>query len=396
MLQQISVLCDNHSRWFFIIMEHEKHDCSSGRVEKAQEACHAHKASSEEMSCCNPPSKKSRPDFILWGSSIIIAVCLFWYHFFGLHLAMQPYVWSFVSGVIDLLSRMWWGLLLGFFFVGLIGNIPREFLISFLGKAGTASGIFRATAGGLLLDMCSHGILMVGMQLYRRGASLGQVMAFLIASPWNSLSLTFILWALIGLKWTLLFIIFSAVIAVISGFLFERLVSNGTLPRNPNSFELPKEFHFWPEARKQFSEFSFKDGFFWRFLREGWSGSQMVLRWILFGTILASLLRTFVPEHLFHEIFGPTLIGLGMTVVFATILEVCSEGSTPIAADIMTRAKAPGNSFAFLMAGVATDYTEIMSIKDTTGRWKIALFLPLVTMPQVIFLALIMNHFATT
>lgn len=31
----------------------------------------------------------------------------------------------------------------------------------------------------------------------------------------------------------------------------------------------------------------------------------------------------------------------------AIIFEVCSEGSTPIAVDLLTRAKAPGNSFAF-------------------------------------------------
>ena len=56
-------------------------------------------------------------------------------------------------------------------------------------------------------------------------------------------------------------------------------------------------------------------------------------------------------------------------------MEVCSEGSTPIAADLLTRAKAPGNSFAFLMTGVSTDYTEIMVLKDTTRSLKVALFL---------------------
>ena len=80
-----------------------------------------------------------------------------------------------------------------------------------------------------------------------------------------------------------------------------------------------------------------------------------------------------------------------MTVLVATILEVCSEGSTPIAADLLTRAQAPGNSFAFLMTGVSTDYTEIMVIKDTTKSWKIALFLPLLTVPQVIVIAWLMN-----
>ena len=46
------------------------------------------------------------------------------------------------------------------------------------------------------------------------------------------------------------------------------------------------------------------------------------------------------------------------------------------------------------MAGVSTDYTEIMSIKDTTGSWKVAFALPLVTLPQVIVLGYILNQFA--
>ncbi len=45
------------------------------------------------------------------------------------------------------------------------------------------------------------------------------------------------------------------------------------------------------------------------------------------------------------------------------------------------------------MAGVATDYTEVMSIKERTKSWKIALFLPLVTVPQVILIGWLLNQF---
>jgi len=45
------------------------------------------------------------------------------------------------------------------------------------------------------------------------------------------------------------------------------------------------------------------------------------------------------------------------------------------------------------MAGVATDYTEIMSIRDTTRSSRIALFLPLVTVPQVILIGAVLNQF---
>ena len=130
-------------------------------------------------------------------------------------------------------------------------------------------------------------------------------------------------------------------------------------------------------------------------LKDGIIESRMVMRWILFGVLLASLVRTFMDGESFQSYFGPTLAGLGLTLVAATIIEVCSEGSTPIAADILTRAHAPGNSFAFLMAGVATDYTEIMVLRDTTKSWKIALFLPLIAVPQVILLAWLMNLTST-
>ena len=128
-----------------------------------------------------------------------------------------------------------------------------------------------------------------------------------------------------------------------------------------------------------------------RLLLDGLRDSRMVLRWLLFGIVLAVLIRALVPLDLYQNYFGPTVAGLLLTLVAATIIEVCSEGSTPIAADLLTRAAAPGNGFTFLMAGVATDYTEIMVLKDVTKSWKIALFLPLITLPQVLLIGWILN-----
>jgi hypothetical protein len=47
------------------------------------------------------------------------------------------------------------------------------------------------------------------------------------------------------------------------------------------------------------------------------------------------------------------------------------------------------------MAGVATDYTEIMIIRETTKSWLIALSLPLITVPQIILLGVIINMAAS-
>ncbi|NJP03735.1 ATPase [Candidatus Gracilibacteria bacterium] len=359
------------------------------------QSCHIPEPKKQEAHACCAPKKKT--DWLLWfgitaiGLGLLVALLPQYISFFQTF-TLPSWLSHFAMAEFELLKKMAWGIALGILFVGLLDKVPREFVTSLLGKGGSFSGIMRATGAGVLLDLCSHGILMVGMKLYERGASLGQVMAFLIASPWNSFSLTLILWALVGFKWMMAFLLLSMVIAVISGLVFEKLVAKGILPQNPNRRELPNDFHFFREGKAQLKRVSWNGKFFGSIITDGFKGSRMVLRWVFLGVVLASLLRTFVTPENFQALFGPSIAGLGLTVLFATILEVCSEGSTPIAADILTKAKAPGNSFAFLMTGVSTDYTEVMSLKDTTKSWKIALFLPLVTVPQVLILAWILNQ----
>ena len=356
------------------------------------DSCHLPPPPPQKNCGCQQNTKKST-DWLLWGSVIVLCAAYIAHYFFAEQLGHIKYLETFTHASFQLLNQMAWGLALGICFVGVLEKVPRVFVTSLLGKGGTFGGILRATGAGVLLDLCSHGILMVGMKLYQRGASLGQVMAFLIASPWNSLSLTLVLWALIGFKWMITFLLLSMVIAIISGIIFETLVRRGILPSNPHHTEIPKDFRFFKEAKVQLKKTSFNLQFLGSLLWGGLRGSTMILRWIFFGVILASLTRTLVSVEHFQTFFGATLLGLSLTIVVSTILEVCSEGSTPIAADILTRAKAPGNSFAFLMAGVSTDYTEVMLLKETTKSWKIAFFLPLVTLPQIILVAWVINQF---
>jgi uncharacterized membrane protein YraQ (UPF0718 family) len=344
-----------------------------------------------QASCCDTDHEHGGGvDYLLWGSFVICAI------FYGLHLlapALLPdFAQHFAHSIFEMLNSMWWGVLLGLVFVGLLANVPQNLVLSVLGKGGSFNGILRATAAGVLLDLCSHGILMVGTKLYQKGASIGQVMAFLIASPWNSFSLTLIMFALIGFKWTFTFIGVSMVIAVISGWTFDRCVDKKILPANPNAYEIDGNFKFWPEARKQWASINWSFDLAKNIAREGASGSRMVLRWLLFGVVLAALIRTFVSVEFFKEWFGPSLIGIVFTLIAATVIEVCSEGSTPIAADLLNRAAAPGNAFTFMMAGVSTDYTEVMVLKDATKSWKISLFLPLITLPQILVVGYAMNN----
>lgn len=361
-------------------------------------SCHEPPKKEESHGCCGAPAAPEAPwwrhfDWLLWVSFVGVAIAFVGFYL-DFHVGAPAWLNTLITSTVELMNTMWIGIALGVVALALLSQVPRELVMSALGTNKGKQGILRATMAGLLLDLCNHGILMVGAKLYERGASIGQVMAFLIASPWNSLSLTFIMIALMGWTWTLAFIGLSLVIAIIAGYAFDALVARGTLPKNPYQItDIDPNFSFWKQASASWSNTTIDRELIKTMLVSGIKDSRMVLRWMLFGVLLASAIRAWVPTEVFSTYFGPTMIGLFLTVVAATIIEVCSEGSTPIAADLLNRAGAPGNSFAFLMTGVSTDYTEIMVIRDVTKSWKIALFLPLLTVPQVLIIAWVLNVF---
>jgi len=87
---------------------------------------------------------------------------------------------------------------------------------------------------------------------------------------------------------------------------------------------------------------------------------------------------------------GPTFLGFLVTLALATVIGVCPEGSSPMAFKIFRQTGAFGNSLAFLMAGVATDYTEIGLIWHNVDR-KAAIWLPIITVPQILILGFLAN-----
>ena len=180
-------------------------------------------------SCCGPSADTDsatwrRVDWMLWGSGAIIVVS--YLGAFVLPHDAPLGLGIFTHGVQEMMNLMWWGILAGMLAVGLIDRVPRQFVIGVIGRDQGTKSLVRAVLAGVLLDLCNHGVLMVGAKLYERGASLGQVFAFLIASPWNSLSLTIIIGVLMGWQWMAVFLVASLVIAFASWPLYRRLLDH--------------------------------------------------------------------------------------------------------------------------------------------------------------------------
>jgi len=297
-------------------------------------------------------------------------------------LSFLPMFSALNESLITYLKLIWWAVLLGLFIGGLVDYfVPEEFIFKFLGKK-KASSILYAVLAGFLMSACSHGILAISMQLYKKGASIPAVITFLLASPWANLPVTILLFGFFGWK-ALIFVLAAMLIAVITGFFFMGLERAGLIEKSKKVKLNPK--YQWDKI-KNFDLNKAAKGT----LKGAVDLGNMVLWWILIGFLAAALIRAYVPHHIFMNYFGPGIGGLALTLLFATIIEVCSEGSAPIAFEIFNKVGAMGNPFVFLMAGVVTDYTEIGLIWSNIGK-RTAIWLPIITVPMVLIAGILFN-----
>ncbi len=339
-------------------------------------------------SCCHEtPAKKP------WYRSLFLVSLIAAFILLGLSFLIEPFH-HFRHAFFDYLKMMGLPIFLGFLIGGLMDYyVPREYISKHLAQRRKRT-VFYAVGLGFLASACSHGVVTLAMELHKKGASGAAVVSFLLASPWASLPITFILLGFFGAK-AFLIIGGALLIALNTGLIFQILEKKGWVEKNKNFFQVPEVFSIRADFVKRFRRYSFTLNQAKQDLRGIFKGmkmlANMVLGWILIGILLASLSAALVPQDIFRNFLGPTFIGLLITLVIAAVLEVCSEGTSPLAFEIFKQTGAFGNAFAFLMGGVVTDYTEIGLVWMNLGK-KTALWMLGLTLPQVLLLGWIYNR----
>ena len=324
-------------------------------------------------SCCHKPKKWYKERLFIVGIILIFFVTISYFI-----TELNPFFNSFKLYFFI----MWIPVLAGFIIGGIIDYfIPKEYVEKYLSRHQKRTIIYSIILG-FLMTACCHGILAISIELYKKGASTSAIVAFLLASPWANLPITILLFGFFGTK-ALVIIISALIIAFITGLIFLQLEKRGWVEcdKCENGEDNPKleDFSIIKDIKKRIKKYEFTrenlSKAFKGTISGSWNLSKMILWWILIGMIFAAVANAFIPDHLFMTYMGPSLLGLFVTLFLATIIEVCSEGSSPLAFEIFNKTGAFGNSFTFLMAGVATDYTEIGLIWQNIGK-KAALWIP--------------------
>ena len=377
------------------IPAYNEHFCSTNCKQKYEEKNNIKKEETYH-SCSHDTSKhwyKQRLFIILIFTTVALILTYFY----------EPEQ-KFFNAFIEYIKLIWWAILLGFFIGGIIDYfIPNEYIEKYLSRHRKRT-ILYSIVFGFLMSACSHGILAIAIELYKKGANTASVVAFLLASPWANLPITILLFGFFGIK--ALYIIISAIIiATTTGLIFQVLERKGLVEcrhceRGEDKAVLT-EFSIRKDIKKRWGHFEFTSKnikqAFKGTMKGSWSLTNMIMWWLIVGMLMAAVVRAYIPHSYFEQYMGPTILGLLITLFFATIIEVCSEGSSPLAFEIYdksVKAGAPafGNSFTFLMVGVATDYTEIGLIWHNIGK-RAALWIPIITVPQILILGFIFNQF---
>lgn len=371
------------------IKKHGHYFCSLCCIEKYEKEHGIKGKAKKDESCptCAVPAKRWYKERLFLVSVIvgIILVISFFVDF------LNPLTFAF----LDYLGLIWWALLIGFLLGGVIDHfIPRSYIRRYLSVHKKRTVIYSVVLG-FFMSACSHGILAIAIELYKKGASTPAVIAFLLASPWANLPVTILLFGFFGLN--AFYIVISAIIiAIVTGLIYQIFDRKGWVECKYCHLRIDESFSIRKDMRKRIKNYKLTGEGLKRdvkgVVKGSWSLSKMVLWWIIIGMFMASFARAFIPHELFLLYLGPTFLGLIVTLILATVIEVCSEGSAPLAFEIFDQTGAFGNAFVFLNAGVATDYTEIGLLWSNVGK-RAAILLPIITVPQILILGWLFNIF---
>jgi len=231
---------------------------------------------------------------------------------------------------------------------------------------GTGIGpVLKASLVGIPLPLCSCSVIPAAATLKKKGASNGATSSFLISTPESGVDSMLITYALLDLPMTFIrpFAAFlTAVIAGIAQNLWndfegehkEEQVKSCCSDKSSCGSEQVS-------PRKSFIDHS-KDAFHYAFQ----DSSDDLAFWLFIGIALGALVNVIVPQELLYQ--SNSFLGRIILLLIGIPFYICASSSTPIAASMMMKGMSPGCALIFLLAGPATNFTNMAVLQFQIGK----------------------------
>jgi hypothetical protein len=273
-------------------------------------------------------------------------------------------------------------LLFGFLIAGVFSVLlPEKFINKHLSGKGLLP-VFKASAFGVPLPLCSCGVIPVATSLYKRGASKASTISFLISTPQTGVDGMLVTYSLLG--W--LFAIFKPIVAFITGMLGGVLTSIFSKKHNISD-EPDNSKQQCPHCENdQPNEQGYNQNIIKRIFKHGFVAlPRDVGKAMLFGLALAALISALVPDDFFAEKLGRGFLPLVIMMFAGIPVYVCTTASVPVAAAMILKGLSPGAAFVFLMTGPATNAATFVTVWKILGRAPALVYIFVVAGCSLIF-----------
>jgi uncharacterized membrane protein YraQ (UPF0718 family) len=283
--------------------------------------------------------------------------------------------------ISDMMSTAWdilndvspW-LVLSFILAGLLRQFlnPAKFQKA-LGN-GRLSSIVKATVSGMLLPICSCGVIPLGLGMYYTGAYLGPTLAFMVATPIINPAAILLAYGLLGPGIATIYLAAGFSVPVLIGVIGNWL--GGEEIHAPGVQSPVAQARF--EAQETISTGrKLLIGLNWGVFELG----TMVGKYIVLGVAMAGILIAAIPQQVIQGYLGnPGMISIFGIAVMGSVIYVCAVGHIPFVAALVASGAAPGIAITFLMTGAATNLPELISIYKMIGRRAVAIYSSLVVL----------------
>ena len=310
---------------------------------------------------------------------------------------LETFLFAYFNALFELLKGLWLYFLLGLVISALIQEfVSTKRLLQYFGGNDFAS-LARATTAGLFVSVCSCGAIPIAATLRQRGASTASALTFLLAAPWGGLLHVLLISGFIGIKNTIILLIFSLLTAFIVGLVLAKYENEGLIERGIPKKHKKGEKVICVECmdvekmRLRHENEKFDRRIIYCTPRNMWHIFMDVGKYILIGLFIAAALKAFVPADLVAKYLGngSKFLPVLVAVPISAVLEVASEGLAVLGGQLYQLGASLGVVFIITMVGVTTDFTELSMIWGKFGKRCAIAYLLTATIIAILFAWLI-------
>ena len=297
-------------------------------------------------------------------------------------------------------------LAVGFFLSGLIHEfVPSEWVERHLAGRGIRP-ILYSTVVGTTLPICCLGSLPVAVSLHQKGARLGPVLAFLVATPATSITALLVTYALLGLKFTV-FIFFGVILmGLITGLAgnMVRVKPKAFVSQNEqraidpvcgmnieigkaNKAEYSGEVYYFCCAHCQQTFESTPKEFIGAYSQNILHRLKHVFKYafvdmvkeigpeLLLGLALAALVAAIAPVGKFVGDYFSGDLGYLFSLAFGLVMYICSTASVPLVDAFVSQGMNIGAGMVLLLVGPITSWGTILVLRKEFGGKTLLIYL---------------------